>query len=225
MGLLNFLFGFNGRIGRLAYGIGTSVPLLLAIMLLLAFADFGPFMASLQAGQWPVISGSTMLICGVFISVTVVSCAALGAKRYHDLNTTGWMILAPVGLEALAAALLFVSPGIGFVASIGAYIFSFWQIIRLVFFSGSSGENTFGPPPNVMRDLAGGKVDVDMAEPDWVASAMKRTTAKAQVVAASTAATTPVTRVVRAPKLNPNPSLGSSSMGAAMPAGFGRRNR
>jgi uncharacterized membrane protein YhaH (DUF805 family) len=217
MGLLNFLFGFNGRIGRLAYGLGTSVPFLLATILLMMFGDFGPFVESLKSGQWPVISGSTMLICGVFISASVLSCVALGVKRYHDLNTTGWMILAPVGLEALAASLLLVSPGIGVAASIGAYIFSFWQIIRLVFFSGSNGDNTFGPPPNVMRDLAGGKVEADLAEPEWVASAMQRTTAKAQVAAASTAATTPVTRVARAVKISPSVQ--------ASPAGFGRRNR
>lgn len=219
MGLLNFLFGFKGRIGRLAYGLGTSAPLIVGCVLLLVFADFGPGFEQLKGGRLPQIDRSTIMFVVGFVAISVLSCGALGVKRLHDLNSPGWMLLIPISANVIATLLMFVSPAIGVLATVGATVLSFWQMIRLIFFSGAAGDNDYGPPPTVMRDLTGGRVDPVAKEPEWVAAAIRRTSAKAQVAAAATS--TPVTRVVRLPKLPP----AAAAFGAPNPAGFGRRNR
>jgi uncharacterized membrane protein YhaH (DUF805 family) len=220
MAILGFLFSFNGRIGRLAYGIGTSVPMMAATALLLLFVDFSAVGTSMQAGQMPEISRSAILFGGAFIIVSFISCAALGAKRFHDLDQSGWMMLAPMGLYALAMVAMTISMPLGFIATFASYLYSGWQMLRLVCFQGTPGVNSFGPPPQIMKTIAGAKGEVAEVEPDWVASAIKKTTAKAQAASSATSAT-PVTRVARTPKL----PVGGAASGMAAPAGFGRRTR
>jgi uncharacterized membrane protein YhaH (DUF805 family) len=218
MGLLNFLFGFKGRTGRLAYGIGTTAPWIVGFAWLLAFGDFGASMEQAKTGQMPQIGLSTIVLIVCFLAISFWSWIALGVKRLHDLNCSGWMLLAPVSADFAAGILMAVSPGFGMIATVAAFIFSFWQMIRLIFVSGTSGDNDFGSPPDTLRDVFGG-TDLPEKEPEWVANAVKRTTAKAQAAAAATS--TPVTRVVRVAKLPP----AACTFGTPNPAGFGRRNR
>jgi uncharacterized membrane protein YhaH (DUF805 family) len=218
MAFIYFLFSFNGRIGRLAYGVGTSIPLLLGTFIAITMIDFDPIIEALKMGRKPEVSQSLLWFWAMFYVVSFVSVTALGAKRLHDLNSSGWMLLAPLLVSAAAGCLMTISAPIGFLAMFGASGYSMYQMVRLIFFSGTAGDNDFGPPGQVLRDLSGGKVAVSEAEPDWVANAVKRTTAKAQATANVATAHTPVTRVTRVAKMAPSSS-------PAAPTGFGRRTR
>jgi uncharacterized membrane protein YhaH (DUF805 family) len=216
MGVVNFLFGFNGRVGRLAYFLGVLVFALLGGLVLMALGH--------EAGvkdQGIVIT----LVETVVGFTSLASCLALGTKRCHDLNRSGWWLFAGLAALFVAVIVFFVVPVLGSIGLIGASLFHFWQTIQLLFFKGDAGANDFGTPPAVMRQLTGAETS-DAAEPAWAAQALKKATAAnaapARSAAARTAATAPgtttVTRVARAPKLV---DIGVP----ATPIGFGRRNR
>jgi uncharacterized membrane protein YhaH (DUF805 family) len=216
MGVVNFLFSFNGRVGRLAYFLGTLIFALIGGLLLMALGH--------KTGVKD--QGLVLTLVETIVGFTsLASCCALGAKRFHDLNKSGWWLLATLGVVAVAAVVGFVVPGLGLVGMAGAALFSIFQAIQLLFFKGHPGNNDFGTPPAVMRQLTGDET-ADAAEPAWAAQALKKASAanaapaRSAVVrtAATAAGTTTVTRVARAPKLV---DIGVP----ATPIGFGRRNR
>jgi uncharacterized membrane protein YhaH (DUF805 family) len=209
MVLLRFLFSFQGRIGRAAYGIGTSIPLAVGSFLLVTLVDFGSIWADLQMQRVPEISQSAVAYVTAFWLLSMLSCSALGVKRLHDLNYSGWTLLAPLGLSLLAIFLLATMSPFCILASLSAGAYSVWLMVRMIFFAGTEGDNDYGPPASLASDLVVRRAVVER-EPDWVANAVKRTTARAEVL------TTPVTRVARTAKLTPAPSG---------PTGFGRRGR
>ena len=216
MGVLSFLFSSDGRVGRLAYLLGTLVFALVGGLLLMALGH--------EAGvkdQGLVLT----LVETVVGFASLASCLALGTKRCHDLNRSGWWLFAGLAALFVAVFVYFVVPVLGAVGMIGAGLFSIWQTIQLLFFKGDAGTNDFGAPPAVMRQLTGAET-ADAAEPAWAAQAMKKATAATAAparsaavrTAAPAAGGTAVTRVARSPKLM---EIGA----AATPNGFGRRNR
>jgi uncharacterized membrane protein YhaH (DUF805 family) len=71
------------------------------------------------------IGGITMIILLVVAVVATWISLAIGVKRWHDRNKTGWWML------------------INFVPVIGP----FWYLIECGFLKGTSGPNTYGPDP------------------------------------------------------------------------------
>ena len=95
------------------------------------------------------------------------------------------------------------------VASFAALIWAFWHLIKLYFFKGTVGPNTFGSPPRLADDLFGGSKETDPAEGS---RAMKAIDERARLMQASTSTTTRVVRKAPSPTAGPR-----------KPAGFGHR--
>jgi uncharacterized membrane protein YhaH (DUF805 family) len=126
MAMLNFIFGFHGRIRRTHYFLGALVTNLVA----------GAFDAELfwGRGHWGRWHGdydfSWGFAPGLWLTATVVGIAcfwasmALAAKRWHDMGATGWL------------ALLSLLPGVRFIVFV---------ILCLV--PPTHGPNAYGPDP------------------------------------------------------------------------------
>ena len=117
------IFSFNGRIGRLrylAYGIGTSFILMLAMMPILGGTMFAGGMAGFEVSM-----GSMALIALIFFYVaTLVFSVMFGKRRLNDLNRSGWWFI------------LLIVP-----------IANFFMAIYVIFFPGAENSNNFGPAP------------------------------------------------------------------------------
>jgi uncharacterized membrane protein YhaH (DUF805 family) len=88
----------------------------------------------------------------VFIAFTVVSwisAFAVGVKRLHDRDKSGWWILlfylAPSVLGSIANTS--EQPLVGFVLGVGSFVISIWALVELGFLRGTVGPNRYGPDP------------------------------------------------------------------------------
>ena len=82
------IFSFNGRIGRLrylAYSVGTSFVMMLAMIPLGAASAF---MGAEQAAS-PI---AMILVLAIYLAMIVVS-VMFGKRRLNDLNRSGWWFL------------------------------------------------------------------------------------------------------------------------------------
>jgi uncharacterized membrane protein YhaH (DUF805 family) len=219
MGVVNFLFSFDGRIGRLAYFLGNIVFGIIVGLLMLTF------------GIGTGVQDQSMVMQAVEIVIgftSLVSCCALVAKRFHDLNKSGWWMLASVGAVVGGWMFSIIVPILGSIAMIIGFLLPIWQCIELLFFKGDASSNDFGAPPKVMRQLTGADSDAGAPapEPEWAKQAIKKAAAAAAQTskiatartATDTANTTAVTRVARTAKMSP-------AGPATTPNGFGRRTR
>lgn len=228
---LKFFFSFRGRVDRQGYAIGLLLSVILTgIAVLLTYAILGATFSSLSTtpmtsanqvaqqaahGQFMMKLLSVGLAMLPLFFVAFASTLALSARRLHDLNKSAWWMLAPLGVDAGALVLSFVSAPIGSIAHLVALAFSVWLTVQIMFFKGTDGSNHYGPGGSSLSGLVGGKAAPE-AEPEWVGQAIRRTTVKAE--RASTPVAAPATRAPRITKLAPISS-------PASPVTFGRRAR
>ncbi|WP_430650117.1 DUF805 domain-containing protein [Bradyrhizobium lablabi] len=103
---MRFLFSFEGRIGRRAYWLRFFLPLLFVEVAVIAIVPPLHFNVAivllLLASLWPSI--------------------AVGAKRCHDRNRSGWF------------QLVILVPAVGWL----------WLMVELCLLPGTSGPNEFG---------------------------------------------------------------------------------
>jgi uncharacterized membrane protein YhaH (DUF805 family) len=130
IGYLDFLFlSYRGRIGRVAYWLGTLGLLLaelgaVALVLRLSHGSLG----DLAAFDHDAEAVSQAVLLHVIYPVLIVSALflypiyALYTKRWHDRNKSGWWSL------------------IGLVPVIGGL----WLFIELGFLGGDEGQNDYG---------------------------------------------------------------------------------
>lgn len=109
------------------------------------------------------------LVCLLWLGIIVPS-IAVGVRRLHDTNRSGWWLLLPIVPWALAVAfggtaMLGAAAGSGIGAMAGAGIAAIFmalcfiaEIVLLVFYvlPGTPGDNRFGPNP--YGEGAGGAV-------------------------------------------------------------------
>jgi uncharacterized membrane protein YhaH (DUF805 family) len=106
--LLRFLFSFNGRASRADYWLRFGLPV---------------FLADIACGIVDLLLDTNVpeTILGL---LSLVSFMALGARRLHDRDYPGWLIL-----------LSFVP------------IANLWIILQTWFLAGTDGSNSYGPAP------------------------------------------------------------------------------
>lgn len=119
-------FSFDMRINRKVYWLkGILLLFLVQIAVQLAAAEIG-IAAMAALGSESIGLMIIFVILGVPYLVFVFwSSLAVGVKRCHDRDRSGWFLL------------------IGLIPLIGAI----WLIVELAFLKGTSGENRFGPDP------------------------------------------------------------------------------
>jgi uncharacterized membrane protein YhaH (DUF805 family) len=134
------LFGFNGRINRAKFWLGTAM----SYLGFLAFFFVGGTISA-ATGFEPDEAELWNVAIGLVFLVFVIGCA-LAVKRLHDRNKSGWWMLI---LVAFPIALLSAAPpGIpGVMALVATNVISLWAVIELGFVEGTDGPNRYGPDP------------------------------------------------------------------------------
>ena len=134
------LFGFSGRLPRLRYFLLSLIPAIVAFLTgIIVAMNAG---AGLAVFSEPLLVGSIV----VFVLVGIVG-LSLTVRRLHDLNLTGWWILAiwivPSAVE-YAAVQLVNNPQLGStLSSVIALAIGLWLWLA----PGTRGANRFGPDP------------------------------------------------------------------------------
>ena len=143
MSLTEQLFSFEGRLRRRDYWI-SSIILWIAVFaatscvlgLFGAFTGtfFGAKAALQPAAAHALLPGSivaVLLVLGIML-IALWPSLAIGVKRCHDRDKSGWWLLLWF--------VLMMIPFLGILAWA-------WQIIELGFIDGTQGGNRFGPSP------------------------------------------------------------------------------
>jgi len=162
-------FGFSGRINRGKFWLTLVVWLLIWIVAIPAFVVGGLAIlgSNVSDGSLPSLEdpvallrmvrdyGILSLIILAFIIVSWISAFAIGIKRLHDRDRSGWwtllfysgppvLVLAQNSTDGALASL---------VLGLGAFAISVWWLVELGFLRGTSGPNRFGPDP-LKREVA-----------------------------------------------------------------------
>lgn len=204
------LYGtWEGRIGRAVHALGFIALLIVSVIIHVMLANVGG----------PAVQGLFgLMMCYPFWMLAI--------KRAHDLNKSGWWVLgwslSSLVSIALVAAGLFAtkagSHGLGLTLCAVSFLLSliaFWNtFIKMFFFAGSPGSNSFGPPPRLAAQLLNSEDDA----PGAIGGL-----AMTQRVATPRAA-----QAAMRPELPRTPQPASRGLRQAQPAmrapgGFGRR--
>jgi uncharacterized membrane protein YhaH (DUF805 family) len=133
MNFFQLLFGFSGRINRAKYWL--TVVIYLVTILLVAGVGISAGMATLF-----------ILVAVILYIPILISGIAVGIKRLHDRNKSGWWLLVfyvlPGTLSGLAE-----TTGPYFVLELAGAALSIWGFVELGCLRGTSGPNQFGPDP------------------------------------------------------------------------------
>jgi uncharacterized membrane protein YhaH (DUF805 family) len=113
------LFSFDGRINRARFWTGIVVLLVIYIILVAINVVIG-----LAFGNSAITTIVGIISLIIYVAMIWPS-VALGVKRFHDRNKSGWWVL------------------ISLVPVIGGL----WYLIECGFLEGTKGPNQFGPDP------------------------------------------------------------------------------
>jgi uncharacterized membrane protein YhaH (DUF805 family) len=132
----NYLFGFEGRVNRAKYWLMVLISLLLggiavAILFGMAFSQIG----------W--------LVAGIFYLVLLYCSLAVGAKRLHDRNKSGWWLLVFYVLPNVLSGIgTYTGEGaLNAVLGLVSFAILIWAIVELGCLRGTIGPNQYGPDP------------------------------------------------------------------------------
>jgi uncharacterized membrane protein YhaH (DUF805 family) len=169
MGALDLFFGFSGRINRAKFWLTLVIWLLIWIVAIPAFVVGGLAIlgSNLSNGSLPSPEdpaaflrlirdyGILSLVILAFIIVSWASAFAIGVKRLHDRDRSGWwIVLFYFGPTVLAVAQSSTEGALAsLVLGLGALAISVWWLVELGFLRGTSGSNRFGADP-LMREAA-----------------------------------------------------------------------
>jgi uncharacterized membrane protein YhaH (DUF805 family) len=137
----SLFFKFSGRINRAKYWLAALIYAV--IYLVLAVVGY----ATDQSVVYQAING--MLNIVIFISSL-----AVGIKRLHDRNKSGWYLLLfyiVPGILVTAAAVMYVTMDDATITSavlgLAAFAIGIWAFVELGCLRGSVGPNRYGPDP------------------------------------------------------------------------------
>ncbi len=152
MNWTTLLFSFNGRINRGKYWFA----LLLYMLAWFAFVALCfMWLGSFDADRLFRFAGGAMLIWLVAIVLFIAgtwSGIAVGIKRLHDRDKSGWwLLLFWLGPSVLSSGNL--SPndigdiGSNAILGLAAFVLMVWGFIELGCLKGTAGPNSYGPDP------------------------------------------------------------------------------
>lgn len=219
MGFFKLLFSFEGRINRGTWWLCGLIFMVIKFILDAVFSSL------LGAGDQPALGAlptKAQLAAACLSSLILLyPMLAVGAKRMHDRNKSGWRIAAfmvpALLLVALMPALAALSAGgsaavglagTAIVLTILTLIAVIWNVVECGFLNGTPGDNDYGPPHR-LADIFGYGEERDSK---W-ASAIDMSAHVAPPTAAS-------------PSIQATQSVASrkaAKPSAAKPSGFGRR--
>src|SRR5215475_11123810 len=156
MGVIDLFLGFSGSFCRGKYWLTLVVWLLIWIVAILIFLVSGLAIlgSNLRDGSLPSPEdlaaflrlirdyGILSLIILAFVIVSWISALAIGIKRLHDRDRSGWWIVVFYFGPAVLAAAQTSSDGAlaSLVLGLGAFAVSIWSLVQLGFLRGTSGH-------------------------------------------------------------------------------------
>ena len=124
--MMDLFFSFNGRINRAKFWLGNVA--LWVVYVILMIVGGGGMMMSFDPNN-PQAAGGGMGVMGIIVLIVYIAmiwpALAIGVKRWHDRDKSGWWVL------------------IALVPIIGGL----WYLIECGFLEGTKGPNKFGPDP------------------------------------------------------------------------------
>jgi len=156
---------FSGRSPRKEYWMFVLFTFIVSIVLSLldAALGFGGSSSSYStAGASGYAAGAGVrggLLANLWSLAILVPSLAVGVRRLHDLNRSGWWLLAPALIMAAGFVLFFMAmrgamtgggmSGSGMIGGVLLFIGGIMSIVLFVWFCmrGTEGPNRFGPDP------------------------------------------------------------------------------
>jgi uncharacterized membrane protein YhaH (DUF805 family) len=90
---------------------------------------------------------SILIACAIVLFPSLVSNIAIGVKRLHDRDKSGWWLLLfyplPVVLDRIGSG----AGSVGAIFSLASFAISIWAIVELGCLRGTDGPNAYGPDP------------------------------------------------------------------------------
>jgi uncharacterized membrane protein YhaH (DUF805 family) len=158
----NLLFGFEGRVNRAKCWLVTLINSVCTVVILMFIAlNVGGTFSSADP-RW-AMSLTRALLWGTMGPVLIVSTwcfAAIGCKRLHDRNKSGWCMVPFFILPMLLAkaAQWPNAPHVDLFFLLIASGINIWAFVELFCLKGTKGPNEFGPDP-----LARARKSIDTA--------------------------------------------------------------
>jgi uncharacterized membrane protein YhaH (DUF805 family) len=143
MDWMDFLFGFQGRINRAKYWLFVLISLIVGLLL-----------SALTYVFQTIGLGMIGIIIAVIVDIAFfVAGIAVGIKRLHDRDKSGWWLLVfylvPGILFGVGAGLAMATGrgGISMILSLAAFAFLIWAFVEFACLRGTVGQNRYGPDP------------------------------------------------------------------------------
>jgi uncharacterized membrane protein YhaH (DUF805 family) len=143
------LFSFQGRINRGKYWLAVLIYMVVWTVFIAAIFMW---IGKLNLDNLFSIAGGALLfwLIGFILFIAGTwSGLAVGVKRLHDRDKSGWWILlfylAPSVLGSIANTN--EQPLVGFVLGLASFVISIWGLVELGFLRGTVGPNPYGPDP------------------------------------------------------------------------------
>ena len=102
--------------------------------------------ASILSGDLSGLGAMIIILVLLYIPLLWIG-LALGAKRLHDRNKSGWWLLLFWFLPAILQGTGEQIDGIGIVLTLAGFAISIWGLVEIGFLRGTVGPNQYGPDP------------------------------------------------------------------------------
>jgi uncharacterized membrane protein YhaH (DUF805 family) len=143
------LFSFNGRINRGKYWLAVLIYMVvwtaffISIFVWLGRFDVNDLWSFAGKGLLISLVGLILLVLGIWSGL------AVGVKRLHDRDKSGWWILLFWLGPSILGGWQTSAPdlGGGFVLSLAATAIAIWAFVELGCLRGTPGPNQYGPDP------------------------------------------------------------------------------
>lgn len=139
------LFSFTGRLNRKPYWL-TTLAMIAIFLVLIILAFFVAGGAAALSGSGSGLGIGLIILLLLYIPMLWIG-LALGAKRLHDRNKSGWWLLLFWILPGLLQGIGEQIGSLGIVLSLIAVGISIWGLVEIGFLRGTVGPNQYGPDP------------------------------------------------------------------------------
>jgi uncharacterized membrane protein YhaH (DUF805 family) len=134
MELVNLLFTFNGRINRAKYWLACLIWLILWVVVAVAI-----FLMQFA---------TVIVVVAIVIFIpSIVSGIAIGIKRLHDRDKSGWWLLLFYLTPGVLDGIGRTAGSVGFVFSLASLAITIWAFVELGCLRGTIGKNRYGGDP------------------------------------------------------------------------------
>lgn len=133
VGLFSLLFGFRRRLNRARFWLALFIYAI-AVALTVLVVVLAPLDALIDE------------LFALLALAILVSAIAIGIKRLHDRDRSGWWLVVFYLLPGVLR-LIGMRIGVPVVLDMAGLVISLWALIELGFMPGTPGPNQYGPDP------------------------------------------------------------------------------